>query len=410
MNILFLTMSNFRSFSDSGIYEDLMRVFVKKGHNVFVVAPTEKRNGESTHVAEEGEGFRLLKVRTGNLQKSGLLEKGIATLCVASQFKKAIRKAFVGTRFDFIMYSTPPITLVDVIRYFKKRDGARTYLLLKDIFPQNALDIGVLAVSGWKGFIYRYFRKKEKALYAVSDSIGCMSVANCEYVLEHNPEIAAEKVSLCPNAIEPKNMSLTKQERLDVREKYGIPADKTVFVYGGNLGRPQGVPFIIECLKTQTAFDDRFFLIAGSGTEYGLLESFTAREKPNNVMLLPSLPKAEYDRLTAACDVGMIFLDYRFTIPNYPSRLLSYMQAGLPVLACVDSNTDVGRDIENGGFGWQCASNDADGFAATVEKIVAHTNKEESGKKAKKYLAEHFSVTEAYEMIMARTEGIKNER
>lgn len=90
-------------------------------------------------------------------------------------------------KFDLIIYSTPPITFQRAVEYVKERDNAQTYLLLKDIFPQNAVDIGILSKNGWKGLIYKYFRKKEKKLYGISDRIGCMSEANCKYILSHNP-------------------------------------------------------------------------------------------------------------------------------------------------------------------------------------------------------------------------------
>ena len=91
MNILFLTMYAFRSLSDSGIYEDMLREFVQNGHSVYAVSPIEKREGEKTHVAESFAGFALLRVKTGDLQKTGFLKKGIATLRVPTQFTKAIK-------------------------------------------------------------------------------------------------------------------------------------------------------------------------------------------------------------------------------------------------------------------------------------------------------------------------------
>ena len=82
------------------------------------------------------------------------------------------------------------------------------------------------------------------------------------------------------------------------------------------------------------------------------------------------MPKEDYDRMIAACDVGLIFLDHRFSIPNFPSRLLSYMQAGIPVLACTDPSTDIGRVIERGGFGWWCESNDTEAFSECVNRAL----------------------------------------
>ena len=154
-----------------------------------------------------------------------------------------------------------------------------------------------------------------------------------------------------------------------MREKYGIPTDKKVFVYGGNLGRPQGIPFIIECLKL-CKNDDAYFLIVGDGTEFGKLDNYVKTERPSNVKLMKRLPKDDYDRMIAACDVGLIFLDHSFTIPNFPSRLLAYMQAGLPVIAATDPNTDIGKVITEGGFGWWCESNNVETFEKIIDESI----------------------------------------
>ena len=228
-----------------------------------------------------------------------------------------------------------------------------------------------------------------------------MSQANVDYVLKHNPEVTPDKIEICPNAIEIQDVSITEEQRVEIREKYGIPLDKKVFVYGGNLGRPQGIPFIIECLKAQVNNPDAYFLVVGDGTEYSKLEAFFNSVDASNMKLMKRLPKEDYDRMVVACDVGMIFLDHRFTIPNFPSRLLAYMQAQLPVIACTDPNTDVGEVITNGGFGWWCESNDAEGFTRMVD-IALNADFETMGQKGFEYLCEHYTVEKAYNTIADR--------
>jgi glycosyltransferase involved in cell wall biosynthesis len=129
------------------------------------------------------------------------------------------------------------------------------------------------------------------------------------------------------------------------------------------------------------------------------LELFFQEYQPSNMMLLKKLPKEDYDRMVAACDVGMIFLDHRFTIPNFPSRLLSYMQAQLPVLACTDPNTDVGSVIVDGGFGWWCMSNDTAAFSEKVEAALA-ANLTAMGQNAYSYMQENYHVDSSFEAIM----------
>ncbi len=395
MNLLFLTVYNLNSIQESGIYQDLLREFVKKGDHVYVMSPNERRFGGKTHVIEEPH-CRILQVKTLNQQKCSIVEKGLGILLLERQYIQAIKKYFSEVKFDLVLYSTPPVTFAKVVQFIKKRDNAKTYLLLKDIFPQNAVDLGMLKTTGLKGFLYRYFRIKEKKLYAISDKIGCMSPANCQYLLEHNLEIPTDKVEVCPNAIEIRNMSINTEERERIRNKYVIPLNKKVFVYGGNLGRPQGIPFIIDCLRSQLNNPDVFFLIAGNGTEYHKLKSFFEETIPSNMVLMQQLPKEDYDHMIAACDVGLIFLDYRFTIPNFPSRLLSYLLVGLPVLACTDIATDMGTIIEQNQLGWSCLSNSVEEFTKTV--AVASKSTYDS-QRSIQFLKSHYDVKLACDII-----------
>ena len=397
MNVLFLTLLGFDSLQERSIYTDLLREFVKNGHHVYSISPAEKRQNISTHLIEE-DNSTILRLQIGNTQKTNIIEKGISTVMIEPQFKSAIKKYFAEVKFDLVLYSTPPITFTGAVEYIKKRDGAKTYLLLKDIFPQNAVDIGLMSTSGLKGLIYKHFRRQEKRLYAISDRIGCMSQANVDYVIKHNPEIDPAKVEICPNCIEVVDKSIDEQTRANIRNKYGIPLDKKVFVYGGNLGKPQGIPFIIECLEKCRDIEDAFFLIVGDGTEYHVLEEYVNNSHQENLKLMKRLPKEDYDRMVAACDVGLIFLDHRFTIPNFPSRLLAYMQAKLSVLACTDQNTDIGKVITEGGFGWWCESNDVKKYYELVKCIIL-TDLQSSKLIEWDYLKEKFSSQNAYKII-----------
>ena len=398
MNILFLSIGDIPSIKHREIYPDLLREFIKNNHNVYVICSREKRNNLDTELVEE-DGAKLIKVKIGNITKTNLIEKGISTLLVSIQYKLAIKKFFSNVKFDLIMYSTPPITLVNCIEYVKKRDGAKTYLLLKDIFPQNAVDLGMFTQTGPKSVIFKYFRNIESKIYRISDYIGCMSPANVEYLLKHNSELDSNIVEVCPNSIDVVDMSIDEKTRENIRKKYGIPINKKVLIYGGNLGKPQGIDFLIECLKSQYNKEDVYFLIVGDGTEFGKLENYIKAENPMNVKLMKRLPKDDYDTMVAACDVGMIFLDHRFTIPNFPSRLLAYMQAKIPVLACTDPNTDIGKVITEGGFGWWCESNSVEEFVKMVDNICS-SDLEVLGNNAYRVLKEKYSVCESYNTII----------
>lgn len=264
MNLLYLTMGSVTDINAGGVHTDFLRKFRDEGHNVYLVSPRERRMGLPTSLKEQ-EGIKILGVRTLNVTCANVVEKGLGQVSIELLFKRAIRKYFRGVKFDIIAYATPPITFVGAIKYVKKLNPqAMTYLLLKDIFPQNAVDLGMLKnglevrgeglgklpVNFVKYMLHRGFRRKEKELYRISDWIGCMSPANVKYVIEHNPEVDSGKVEVCPNtfAVPAKGFAHDNDDDnfVRIRQKYGLPVDKPVFFYGGNLGQPQGIPFLIK--------------------------------------------------------------------------------------------------------------------------------------------------------------------
>ena len=397
MNVLFISISSLPHVSEHGISLDLIHEFKRHGHNMYIICALEKRDNQETYIAEE-DGCKILRVKTGNNKRANIIEKGLTTVLLPKKYIAAIKEYYPDVKFDLVLYPTPPVTQVETVEFIKRRDGAKSYLLLKDIFPQNAVDIGMMSKSGIKGILYKHFRRTEKKLYRVSDYIGCMSQANVDYVIKHNPEVDPNKVEVCPNSIEVIDKSVDEKARVEIRRKFGIPLDKKIFVYGGNLGKPQDIPFIIECIKASSSIDEAFFVIVGDGSEYGKLEEYVKSANQSNLRLMQRLPKEDYDTLVGACDVGLIFLDHRFTIPNFPSRLLGYMQAKIPVLAVTDPNTDIGKVIVDGCFGWWCESSDAEFFKKTICSIIDTGMIEDVGNEYL-YLKEHYSVAQAYRII-----------
>ena len=394
--MLFLTLSWMTDINLRGIYTDLLREFIHHGHTCYVVTPNERSTGKPTGVIEF-PGGKILGVKTLNIQKTNIVEKGIGMLLLERQYLHAIRKYFTNVYFDLILYSTPPITFNQVIESEKKRCVARTYLLLKDIFPQNAVDLGMFSR---KGLFYRFFRKKEQKLYQISDYIGCMSPANVRFVLKHNPGVDPRKVEVCPNCVKLEETEKVV-DRKQVLSELGIPSEKAVFVYGGNLGRPQGVNFLMEVLEANERRENSYFVIVGSGTEYLRLKRCFLDHDFQNSKLLSTLPKEQYDNLVRVCDVGLIFLDRRFTIPNYPSRLLSYLENRVPVLLATDRNTDIGRIAVENSYGYWVESGDLEGFVRAIERLGGDAGlREEMGRRGYQFLKENYTVERGYKIIM----------
>lgn len=396
MKILFLSISNAVSKLDNrGIYPDLLRYMANQGHDVYIVCPFERRTNKKTNLYSNNN-VKILGVKTLNITKSSFIEKGIATLLIEFQFAHAINKFFPKVKFDLILYSTPPITFNSLIEKLKMKNQAFSFLMLKDIFPQNAVDL-LLIKKG--GLLYNFFKKKEEQLYLISDFIGCMSQGNIDYLKDNYNFIDNSKLLICPNAIEVIKRDVINRNLL--LSKYEIPYDKTIFIFGGNLGVGQGIEFLLDCLYLNLEREDVFFVIVGSGNKFLLIQSWINKYKPKNVKLLRTLSKVDFDQLEASCDVGMVFLDIKFTIPNFPSRILSYMESKLPLLICTDRKTDLGKIAEANNFGKWCQSDDTFQFKKLVDFYVENPDiRRKMGEHGYNFLVQNYSVKRAYDSIM----------
>jgi len=397
MNILFLTLFNIEDINERGIYNDLLHKFADEGHNVYAISPNERRYKKGTEISYFNK-ITVLKVFTLNIQKTNIIEKGIGTLLIETQFLSGLKKYFYNINFDLILYSTPPITFTKVIKYVKKKNNAKSYLLLKDIFPQNAVDLGM---TKFNGFIYNYFRKKEKELYNISDFVGCMSPANVKYLIENNKELDKDKIEVNPNSIKVQNNNLDTSKIVEIKERLNIPQNSVLFLYGGNLGLPQGIEFLLDIIEKLKDENRIFFLIIGSGTKYKDIKSRLEKINAKHALLLDSLPKNEYDNLVNICDVGMIFLDKRFTIPNFPSRILSYLEAKKPVLLCTDKATDIGTIAETNSFGLWSLSGDLNTSINNIFKLTNDVNfRNKLGNNGYNYLISNYTVNHSYNIII----------
>lgn len=391
MNILYIAASFPKEGKGATIYTDLAEELHRRGHNITVAVSEQKRNQSETTFNTE-RGFRVLRSVVGDYYDVGFIKKGIVQLLLPSIMKRDIKKYLSHESFDLVLFESPPVTNAGVVGWAKKKFSCKAYLMLKDIFPQNGRDIGILG-SGLLGeVLFRYFRMKEKKLYKTADTIGCMSPKNKEYVLSHNPEISAEKVEIFPNAKNITEDYICKEYA--IRRKYNIPDESCVFLFGGNMGKPQYIPLLCKAVEKFNGREDVYFVFVGRGTERHLLSEAIQCKGINNALVLENLPREEYEQLTKEIDVGLIILDPRFTIPNYPSRILSYMDFAKPVLAATDTVTDMKELIEESGCGIWVSSEDEDLFFKKIEEFtVMKEERKAMGEKGREYMKKHFTVS-----------------
>ena len=382
MNILYLSAVPFKFDKNPSIYTDLIQELTGFGDKVTILSITSDLKPFQIKKISK-KNIDLIYIGSFQLYNVNIFRKGLSILSLPFFMRRAI-KGLDLKKFEVVLYETPPITWAGIVKEIKKKNKIKSFLMLKDIFPQNAVDIGLMKKEG---VIFKYFKRKEKLLYEISDYIGCMSKGNMDYILKNNPEISQEKVYYFPN---------TKKDTGN--RSMDFEKENLQFVYGGNMGLPQGVLNIAPAITYFKNDKDIEFIFVGKGTEWNKINEYFKEQK--NVKVLESLPREEYEKLLSSCDAGFIFLDSRFTIPNYPSRTLAYLEKGIPIIAATDKNTDIRNLIQDNNVGlWSCS----DDIASLIENIkIMKENKEirkEFSKNARELFLKEFQVERSVELL-----------
>ena len=401
MNILYIASIFPTPREGENLYTDLANELIENKNRVTVIVSEEKRKIDDTQISRE-RNYNVIRVRTGNLYEIGSIQKAISFITLQSKMKKAIDKYLSNEKFDMIIFMSPPVTMYSVVKYAMKKYNCFSYLMQKDIFPQNAVDLKIMTKQNPA---YWYFRHKEKELYKISTVIGCMSKKNKEYLLKHNKYLNSDKLQIFPNTTK-----LSREEQVEninqVKKKYNIPDNKVIITYGGNFGKPQGIDFLMEVLDIYKDNKNVEFVLVGKGTEKEKLSKFIDENKIENVKLIKFLNSEEFSKILKFSDIGLVFLDYRFTIPNIPSKTLTYFKNKVPVMAATDINTDFKQMIEESNAGLWSESNDVYKFKKKLDFLIANQNvRKEMGENGRRYLEKNLTTEVSVKIL---EEAFKN--
>jgi glycosyltransferase involved in cell wall biosynthesis len=378
------------------MYTALVEEFAKNGHEVYVLAPGNSPTGINIE-----KGLRILRVKTFPIKNVPNLLKGISNILLPYQFERALRKFYKGVRFDFIISPTPPITLADLTARLKRKYKSKFYLILRDIFPQNAVDLGIIKE---KGAIHKYFRNKEQKLYRNADLIGCMSQGNIDYILKNNSHVSPNKLHILRNY-----QTLYEDYgilKLNILKEHDLE-NKFVVVFGGNMGKPQQLENVLKLAKDCEEYLDVVFLLLGEGVQIKKIELDIKKQNIKNIKLIGTISKQKYQSLISQCQLGLISLNQAFTIPNIPSKTLDYFNVGIPVLASIDKATDYNLVLDEAKAGLWSYAGDHNALKKNFDKLY-HDPKQRKimGENGRKYFEKHLTPGLAYNTIISNFSNI----
>lgn len=394
MNILFISIA-WPTPGTKNLYSDLLDECVLNGHRVHVAA-THRNNDANQEERTEENGISVLRIPSGRIMKTSYMRKALSLLTLGNKLRRSIHRNFGEVHFDLLLAHTPPITLSVLYKRLKRRYRAPLYLLLKDIWPQGSVDHGVFRKYS---IPWMFFRIHEKRLYRIADHIGTMSPLGAEYLLGKNRYLSGDKVEVCPNSIRPVER-ISEKPASGIRDKYGIPRDACVFIFSGNLGIGHGLHFLVEAIRALADYAGAYFVIGGAGTHFKYLERTLGGSSPGNVFLYSWLPREDFEDILATSDVGLIFL-YKYTSPQFPSRLLSYLEYSRAVLCAVNDETDIGSIVEKEGCGISVTHGDLQAFVDAVKTLSEQPEyRTKMGEQGRRLLMDRYTVRHSYNIIM----------
>jgi glycosyltransferase involved in cell wall biosynthesis len=373
---------------------DLGIEMLRQGHAVTVIVPAPELT--TPHLLERLDGVEVLRVRTAQTKDVGKARRALAEFLLPFALLRGLRASPLrDVRWDGIVWYSPTIFLGPIVKALKRRDGCRGYLILRDLFPDWAVDAGVLR----KGLAYRFFKWVERYQYYVADVIGVQTPANVPLVRTDNH--GAARIEVLNNWLADPVVSAGGVDLAATRL-----AGRTVFGYTGNMGAAQGMDGLIDLATRMRNRSDVGFVFVGRGSDVPRLRAMATQRGLDNVLFLDEVDSSWIPGLLAQCHVGLIALDPRHTTHNIPGKLLTYLRAGLPVLARINPGNDLEAVVNDEGVGYAVAGDSLDALHAHAEQLAADVDLRHYMSARGRALAERmFSPESAVRQVVAGLTG-----
>lgn len=373
--------------SSAALMHDLAEEMLSRGYSVTLLAPSSDLKASCT-VWQAGR-FKVIRYRTGAIKRAARYVRAINEMFLSAAAWWEARNA-LGHYYDIVVFYSPSIFFGPLVAFLKRHTRARTYLVLRDIFPEWAVQAGILR----KGLAYWVFKHFERLQYKVADRIGIETTGSIEHF--RNSAHCA-KVELLRNWTRTRSVPYAAAK--PYRRKLGLE-DKTVFLYGGNIGVAQDMDNILRLAHRMENMEGVHFVLIGDGSEVERIRALIASGRAKNVSLLPSVEQSEYLSTISQFDVGLISLDKRLRSFSTTGKLLGYLQCELPVLASVNPGNELMDLLTTSGAGLCSWNGDDETFYRNAVDLCSSSLRRSIASRSRALLESEFSVHTAADRIL----------
>lgn len=374
---------------------DLAAEFARQGHEPTVIVPTDLAVAPSG--LERANGVAVLRCRTRSTKDIGYFRRTINEMRLPYTLLRGLRESGLRhTRWHGVIWYSPTIFLAPIVRAIRRESGCRSYLILRDIFPEWAVDMGLMR----RGVAYRFFKKIERNQYSVADAIGVQSESNLPYLSEW-AKIPGRRLEVLQNWL-----AEAAERGCSIRLNSTTLAGRMIFAYAGNMGVAQGMDVLLELVTRMHARKDIGFLFVGRGSDAVRLAKAAASKRLENVIFHDEIDPSEIPGLLSQCHLGLLALDPRHKTHNVPGKFLAYMQAGLPVLARINPGNDLEQLINDERVGRVSTGGDASELEKLAYELISDSEALKAmGARARALSRRRFSAEIAVKQIVHSLSG-----
>ena len=272
-------------------------------------------------------------------------------------------------RCDVVFAMSPPITLGAAGWAAALRGRLPMVFNVQDVFPDAALETGVLKngrTAAAAGRLERWLYRRAAAVTVLSEGMA----ANVRAKLDAGADPG--KVVVIPNAADAGRIKPSDRDnRYRAELGPGVGPDATVVMYAGNLGHSQPVELVVRAAErfARQGRDDVHFVVNGDGVQRPSVAA--AADRLENLHLVGWQPPERLGEVLASADLHLVLLRAGLGSSSVPSKVYSVLAAGRAVLAAVDRGSEVDRLLAGAGAGRTVAPGDVDGFCAALAEMVA---------------------------------------
>lgn len=374
---------------------ELTEAWAQEGHVVTVVCPFPNRPGGTVYPGFQRGLWRKMRGKSVSIVRVWTWLVGRRRLWLNRLLENL--SFGVAAFFSILLLPKPDVVVAEVWPVFAQVACAlacrfRNIPLInyvQDLYPEALCAAGVVKEGS---LLERIVRKVDRWVCASAARNVVVSDGMRQMLISGRGTPPA-KVSVIPNWL---NLSEIRPLPVDYewRRGLGIEDEDLLCMYAGSLGIASGVDLLVDAAYLLRQYDDIKFICVGEGVLKEKMLRAVREKRLERFLFLPFQPREKVASIQSSADVMLLTLGPRISSSSVPSKLITYLAVGRPVICAASRDSDVAKVVEEARVGVVVPPGDPHALAEAVLRIkrIARGERIAMGKRARQLALRRYSL------------------